>query len=364
MNRFKFYPAGASKKRFAISLLITLFLGVNIPASAASISQLAAKLKKAKGTKAFSLTKEMAKLTPGSKEEIYLLFELIKENDGSRREELIKSVGRVNNSELNPLFVKELSNPHPMIQAVAAGMCGKLKLIAAEKGLTGIIKESPLIEGFPDTDQERATITAVLALGELRRESSLDLLLSLIGTMKGYEVQAIRKFGVKPLAKLLEIIKNPESGSDAKMAAVQVVMAVNDKAAVPLLKKEADDVKSKARPYAITILLKLSAEEYLPYFISVWEKKPDLLIESRLLYYINNWRLGEAQATTFLVKVLKDSPQTEHRRMAVTALSRIKSDASSAALKRAAKDKDKKVSLYAAQALKMRDSSPKKTKSE
>jgi HEAT repeat protein len=341
-----------------ITLGLTLFLGLAAavpPAWAKSLSQLAAELKgKPKGAApALRLAEELAKLTPGCREEIDLLLELIQEQEGPAREKLINSISRINDPKLGPVFLKELKHPHPMVQAVAAGMCGKLKLVEAEGGLIRLIRQSPPIVGFPDTDQERAVVTAVLALGELRQDSSLDFLLSLLGTMKGYEVQALRKFGVKPLAALLAKLNHPEASSNAKAAAVQVIMALEDEAALPLLEQEVAKLDSKARPYVITTVLKLDPEKSLPSLIAKWESKPDFVLETRLLYYINSWRLGDARLAPFLIKVLQSSVHPSSRRLAVASLARIKSEASLAALRQAAEDEDKGVRLYAKQALEM-----------
>ncbi len=254
-----------TKTMLGITLGLILFLGLaaaSPPAWAKSLPQLAAELKsKPKGTPpALRLAKELAKLTPGSREEIDSLLELIQKQEGPVREKLINSISRINDPKLGPIFLKELKHPHPMVRAVAAGMCGKLKLVEAEKSLIQLIRQSPPIVEFPDTDEERAAVTAVLALGELGQDSSLDLLLSLLGTMKGYEVQALRKFGVKPLAGLLAKLNDPDAGSNAKMAAVQVIMALEDKAALPLLLQEAARSESKARPYTITTILRKPAQ--------------------------------------------------------------------------------------------------------
>lgn len=326
-----------------------------LPVFANTVSQLVSEFKNPpKGKSTTSLAGEIAKLTPANRDEVYLLLNLLKEQKGNVREDLTKSIGNISNPALGPIFVKELNNSHPIIRAVSAAMCGKLKLVETEKDLIKLIKDFSTIVQFPDTDEERATVTAVLALGELRQESSIDFLVSLLGTMKGYEVQALRKFGIKSLKPLLAKMNDPNSSGNTRMAAVQVLMAMEDEAAAPLLEKEAADrEKSKARPYAITVLLKLNPDKYLPRFIAEWEKDPDLILEARLLYYINNWRLGDARQLPFLIKVLQNSPQPEYRVMAVTGLARIKSDESWAALKKAAADKDKKVSMYAAQALQM-----------
>ncbi len=347
-----------TSKRLGIALGLTLILGLtaaSASAGAKSLPQLAAKLKGTpKGTApALRLAAELAKLTPVSREEVYLLLELIRAQDGPVREKLISSIGQISDPKLGPIFLKELKHPHPMVQAVAAGMCGKLKLVEAEEGLIQLIRQSPPIVEFPDTDQERAAVTAVLALGELGQDSSLDILLSLLGTMKGYDVQALRKFGVKPLAALLAKLNDPNAASNAKMAAVQVIMALEDKAALPLLEQEAAKPESKARSYAITTILKLDPEKNLPRLIAEWERKPDFVLENRLLYYINSWRLGDGRLASFLIKVLQTSTSPSSRRLAAVSLARIKSEASLAALKQAAKDEDKTVRLYANQALEM-----------
>lgn len=350
------------KKRTNIILRVGLgltILGVltfaSAPVFAKSFSQLAAEIKrKPKGASALVAARELAKLTPSNREEVYLVLELIQEQEDTAREKLINSVSNISDLKLGPIFLKELNHSHPMVRAVAAGMCGKLKIVAAEKPLIQLIRRSPEIKEFPDTDEERAAVTACLALGELGQDSSIDFLISVLGTMKGYDVQALRKFGIKPMARLLAKINDSDASSNAKMAAVQVLMALEDKAALPMLRQEAAKLDSKARPYAITIALKLDPEKALPEFIAEWKKKPDPMLETRLLFFINNWRLGDAGLTEFLIKILETSAYPSSRRMAVVSLARIKNDASLAALKQAAKDKDKTVSLYANQALEMR----------
>ena len=340
-----------------LGLLFSVAMG---PSSALAVPsrllQLAEQLAdKPKGsTTAFSLAKEISTLTPGSREEIEALLALIRTREGGIREDLIKSIANISDRRFAPFFLEKLKHPHHMVQAIAAGMCGRFKLRQAQEPLMRLIRRAPPIEQFPDSDQERAVVTAVLALGELGQDSSVEFLLSLLGSMKGYEVQALRKFGVRPLEGLLAILNDPQSSGEAKMAAVQVMMALEDPAALPILRRAAGDPQNKARPYAITTILKIDPEKSLFEFIARWREKPDPVLESRLLFYINHWRLGDGRLEPFLREVLQDSQRPGSRRMAVVSLARIKSRGARKALEQAAAgDADKTVRLYARQALQM-----------
>ncbi|MBI5788023.1 MAG: hypothetical protein HZA78_04110 [Candidatus Schekmanbacteria bacterium] len=336
-----------------IILLILLAAGICFPVSieAKTIPEIITNLKAAPGNPA--LIEELAKLTPDNIDEIYLLFDLIQSLKNPVREKIINCIAGVQDKKYAEVFLKELKHPHPMVRAVCAGMCGKMKIIAANDSLKQMIKAAGPIKEFPDEDEERALVTAILALGELQKDDSLDLLISLLGKTKSYEVQALRKFGIKALPAVIARINDKETNREARLAAIQVLMAIEDKNALPLLEKEAASSGTLSRPYAITTLLNLAPEVYFPEYIAQWGHNPDKEMASRLLYYIDSRREKNPALTPFLVKISQSDLDAALKIIAVNALARNGDDLAVNALKEAAKDKNEKVSLYARQALEM-----------
>ncbi len=302
--------------------------------------------------RSLELVKKLEKLKPTTTAEVRFLLKLIADTSGDVQQKLINTVSNVDNRRLAGLFAAELENKHPMVVAVAAGMCGKLKINNCVPGLIGIIKRYGRIDGFADTSAERATVTAVLALGEIGDPEAIPVLLDNLGNMSGYEIKALVKFGNKAVPQLFDKIIN---GKDAKIrrAAAEAVVSITDPAAVSFFKKELLNKNSKVRKYAIIGLLNIEPEKNLSELLIMWKKNGDSMIEQQILYHINAFRLKDKKLCPFLIKVLKTNKQAIMRQKSVVALGRIGGDDAIAALKTALRDKEKLVRLYAAQALQM-----------
>jgi HEAT repeat protein len=298
------------------------------------------------------LARELKKRTPTSTVDTRAVLRLIGDTQGELQQKLIDCVDNINNNRLAQLFIAELENKHPMICAVAAGMCGKLKLKGSVAGLISILKRYGKVDGFADSPAERAAVTAVVALGEIRDERGVPILLEKLGYMNGYEVRALAKFGRQVVPQLFDKIINGENAR-SRRAAAHAVISITDPDAIPLLRKEVKDKNSQVRRYAIIALLNIEPEQSLNELLGMWEQEGDSLLERQLLYHINSSRLKSKRLCPFLIKVLENNPRRDMRQGAVVALGRIGGEEAVAALKKALRDEEKIVRIYAAQALQM-----------
>jgi HEAT repeat protein len=298
------------------------------------------------------LAKELKQRTPASTIETRAILRLIGDTQGELQQKLIDCINNINNTRMAPLFIAELENKHPMINAVAAGMCGKLKLKDSVPGLINIIKRYGKVDGFADSPAERAGVTAVVALGEIGDPRGIPILFEKLGYMNSYAVKALAKFGSQVVSQLFDKIVNGEEAR-VRRAAAYAITYITDPQAVPLLKKEVEDKNSRVRRYAIIALLEIAPEQSLKELLSMWEQDRDSLLERQLLYNINTSRLKDKKLCPFLIKVLENNPRKDMRQGAVIALGRIGGEQAIAALKKALLDEEKRVRLYAAQALQM-----------
>jgi HEAT repeat protein len=302
--------------------------------------------------RSFELAKALEQHTPASTTDTRAVLKLIDETQGELQQKLINCIDNISSSRMGPLFIAELENKHPMISAVAAGMCGKLKLNDSVPSLINIIKRYGQVDGFADSPAERAAVTAVVALGEIGDQRGIPILLEKLGYMNSYEVRALAKFGYQVIPQLFDKIIN-EKEAKARRAAAYAVTSINDPLAIPLFKKEIRNKDSQVRRYAIIAMLNIEPEQSFNELLGLWEQDSDPLLGRQLLYHINSSRLKDKKLCPFLIKVLENDSRGGMRQGAVVALGRIGGEQAIVALKKALLDKEKMVRIYAAQALEM-----------
>ncbi len=322
--------------------------------SASSILELAARIKTAKDPhKVLEAARELEKLTPGSAQEVEAILDVIAVTKGGLQDKAIGAIARIEDPQLGAVFLPRLKSPNPMVQAVAAGICGKLKVNEAVPDIIKLLEQAEPVEGFADTPAERAAVTAALALGEIGDERGIPVLLSKLGQMISYETKALGKFGAQVVPKVFEIINASEDARVRKFAA-QVLVYLKDPSAAPHLWKEVRDPNSKVRRYALVGLLKLEEKQALPELIQFCQQEKDPMVEAYLLFHINTYRLRDKFLCPFLIQVLKESAEPKNRKGAALALARVGGEAAVSALEKASrKDEDAQVRVYAAQALDM-----------
>ncbi len=351
--------------KISLSLLITIiFLQLSAPPADAddqmapaqmSIQQLVNNIRSKlteNPNRSSELAQELAQRTPSGTTETRAILRLIGNTQGELQQQLIDCIANIDNPRLGQLFIAELENKYPLVSATAAGMCGKLKLKDSVPGLIDIIKRYGKVDGFADSPAERAGVTAIVALGEIKDTRGIPILLDKLGHMNNYEVKALVKFGHQVIPQLFDKIKNSEDKL-ARRSAAYAVVSINDPQAIPLLKQEVENKESRVRKYAIIGLLNIAPEQSLDELLALWEQGTDFLLERQLLYYINSARLKDEKLCPFLIKLLDDNPHKDIRQKAALALGRIGCEQAITALKKALRDEEKMVRMYAAQALQM-----------
>jgi HEAT repeat protein len=301
----------------------------------------------------YNAASELEKLTPATEEEIVGLFKLVGETRGDIQQKFINAISNTADPSLAPVFIRELKNKNPMRVAAACGMSGKLKLDEAVPGLIAVIERYGQIEGKADTGPERATVTAALALGKIRDERGLEVLVKYMGKLDGYDFLALAEFGAQALDILLEKI-DQDHKSPAGISAVAAVSKITDPEAAPQLSRIIGQKAHPARKSAVAAMLNTYPEATTRHLLEMWEADKDPFLERRLLFHINKVRLRDPSLCPFLIHALKNSSSMYARKGAALALGRIGGVEAIAALEKAATyDTDYFVRVYADQALKM-----------
>ncbi len=352
------------QKRLGIVFIGFLVLGPagNAAAQPYDLIQLINKVKQEQRQnpkEALKLANELPKCTPRNPREIQALLDLIGATQGDIQQKAIDCMAKISDPKLGMLVIPYLNHKNAMIQATAAGICGKLKMRAAVPSLMDIVRQAPAVEGFADTPAERAAVTAVVALGEIGNDRSIPALTDRLGQMGGYESNALAKFGHRVVPHLFKLITE---GADKRIrqGAAQTLTMISDPQAVPLFREESKNKTSPVRKYAMIAWLNNDPDNGLRELMTLWQdNREDSMLEFQLLFHINNNRLKNQSLCPFLIHVLEQSPDKESRKSAALALGRIGGgEESVAALKKALNDEDKQVQLYAGQALEMLTGKP------
>jgi len=351
-------------KRLGIIVLGFMVLGQagNAAAQPYDLIQLINKLKQEQRQnpkEAIKLANDLPKCAPpANPREIQALMDLIGASQGDIQQKAIDCMAKINDPKLGLLFIPYINHKNPMIQATAAGICGKLKVRGSVPLLMEIVRRAAPVEGFADTPAERAAVTAVVALGEIGNDRSIPALTDRLGRMGGYETNALAKFGHRAVPQLFKLAAEGKD-KEIRQGAAQTLTMINDPQAVPLFRDEIKNKTSPVRKYAMIALLNSDPDKGLRELMTLWQDdRQDSMLEYQLMFHINNNRLKDQSLCPFLIHVLEHSPDKNSRKGAATALGRIGGDESIAALKKALNDEDEQVKLYAGQSLEMLTGKP------
>ena len=296
------------------------------------------------------LGKELEDRVATTVAEVESLLALIGEQKGEIRQKAINAVSNTLDPSLKSVFIKGITDANPLVNAVSAGMCGKLRIREAADDLVKLVKRLGPVAGVVKSDQERASIAAVLALGEIGDESTIPFLVGLFQKMRGYEVMALIKYGKKVVPAMFEVIASTDKDF-VRQQAERVLLSLRDPGAIPLFEKEVENPDSPFRSISMRVLLNTDPNRTLPRFLQSWLEKGNSDIISLVLGHIDFYQMTDSRYGPFVVKILSTATDDEFRRMAASILGRIGGNEAKEALKEALKDKDPLVRAFAARSL-------------
>lgn len=296
------------------------------------------------------LGKELEDRVPTTIAEVKALFSLVGKKRGHVRQIAINAISNTIDPALNPVFLQGLNDKNPIINAISASMCGKLRIRKASDGLVMLIKRMGPVEGVVENDRERAAIAAVLALGEIKDESKIPFLIGLSSKMRGYEVIALIKYGKKAVPGMLRKITSTDQ-EYIRQQAERVLLSIQDLEAIPLLKEEMEDPNSPSRSICIRVLLNIDAERTLSRLLQLWEKENDPIIASLMLDHLDHYQITDSRYGPFAERILRNSVNNNLRKKASAILGRIGGESARKTLQKALKDEDPLVRAFAARSL-------------
>ena len=297
------------------------------------------------------LGRELEDRAPTTTADIEGLFSLISKEKGEIRQKAINAVSNTVDLSLKPAFIKGLRDKSYIVNAVSAGMCGKLKIKEASAKLEKLIIRLGPISVVVESDRERASIAAVFALGEIRDESNIPFLISLFDKMRGYEVMALIKYGKKVVPVMLDLVTATKQDF-VREQAERVLLSIRDKQAIPLFEKEMANPDSPSRGISMRVLLNIDPEHTLLRILKLWETEGDPVITSILLNHLDHYQISDIRYGDFAEKILRASPKSDFRAKASSILGRIGGEKAKKALKDTLKDEDPLVRAFSARSLK------------
>lgn len=297
------------------------------------------------------LGRELEDRVPATTAEIESLFSLIGNETGEIRQKAINAVSNTVDLSLKPVFIKALTDESYIVNAVSAGMCGKLKIRSASADLVKLAVRLGPISGVVASDRDRASIAAVFALGDIRDESNIPFLVSLFGKMRGYEVMALIKYGRRVVPVMLDVIVTTKQDF-VREQAERVLLSIRDPGAIPLFEEEAANPHSQSRGISMRVLLNIDPDRTLPRILQLWESEDDPVITSILLNHLDHYQITDIRYGEFAEKILRTSSQSDFRVKASSILGRIGGEKAKKALKDALKDENPLVRAFSARSLK------------
>jgi HEAT repeat protein len=293
------------------------------------------------------LGKELEDRVPTTIAEVKALFSLVGKKKDCVRQIAINAISNTIDPALTPVFFRGLTDKNPIVNAISASMCGKLRIRNASDDLVRLIKRIGPVDGVVESDRERAAIAAVLALGEIQDESKIPFLIGLSQKMRGYEVIALIKYGKKVVPSMLRKIASTNQDF-VRQQAERVLLSVQDLEAIPLFKKEMEDSNSPSRSICIRVLLNIDAKRTLPRLLQLWEKEDNPIMASLMLDHLDHYQIADSRYGLFAEKILRSSANNNFRKKAAAILGRIGGENARIALQKALKDEDPLVRAFAA----------------
>lgn len=299
--------------------------------------------------------KELEDRVPTTVSEVENLLSLIGQDKGKARQFAINAVSNTLDPSLKSGFLRGLANKSPIINAVAASMCGKLQIMEATDDIVKLINRLGPINGTVENDRERASLACVLALGEIRDESKIPFLVSLFQKMLGYETIALIKYGKKVVPAMFREIATTRQDT-VRSQAERVLLSIRDPAATPLFEKEMENPDSPSRTISMRVLLNINPSPTMQRLVQLWEKENNPIIASILLDHLDYHKITDSRYGPFAQEILRSSDNGEFRKKAVCILGKIGGEESRNALKGALKDKNPLVRVFASKSLKYLES--------